>query len=239
MRSAPDFFAWRMLEDWFIRYISLRARAPQVIDAMRDRAADFEMIPVPKALIDMVSIETGGGETLPVGPDWGEFLKPKGGGTSGLLTDPGLWDPVVFAERFAPPGNALLNRVAEVEKARHAESIVALLKQLTAAVESGDVDELLDLIGEDYRDLTGRTRDQVAQEFQQFVKLSGGRRLVLTRAEQFDVVGHRLIAIVAGAWQADITGSEGTRTQADDFRLELIFAEDREGRWKIVSARHA
>jgi ketosteroid isomerase-like protein len=239
MRSAPDFFAWRMLEDWIMRYVSLRARAPEVIDGMRGRVADFEMVPVPKALIDMVSIETAGGETLPMGAaDWGAVLKPKGG-TSGLLTDPGLWDPVFFAERFAPPAGSFVNRVAEAEKARHAESIVALLKQLSAAVEAGDAEGLLGVIGDDYRDLTGRTKEQIGDEFQRFVKLSSGRRLVMTRAEQFEVVGNRLIAIVSGAWQADVSGTEGTRTHADNFRLELIFAEDREGRWRIVSARHA
>jgi hypothetical protein len=228
-----------MLEDWIMRYVSLRARAPEVIEGMRGRAAEFEMVPVPKALVDMVSIETGGGETIPIGaPDWGAVLKPKGG-NSGVFTDPGLWDPVFFAERFAAPAGGAASRVAEAEKARHAESIVGLLKQLSAAVESGDADQLLDVIADDYRDLTGRTKQQVGDEFRKFAKLSGGRRLVLTRAEQFEVVGNRLIAIVSGAWQADIGGTEGTRTHADNFRLELIFGEDREGRWRIVSARHA
>jgi hypothetical protein len=225
MQSGPDFFTWRILDDWLVRYITMRTRAPETIEAMRARTTEFELVPVPKAIITQLVAEQSAAGLFP--PDFGFTA-----GASGFF-DPGSMGRLRAVQ---PP---IFETAADSRKARHADPVITLIKSLVSAVERGDLAGLLDLISEEYRDPTGRDKAAISQAAERFLKTSSARRVILTKLDQYEAVGSELAVVISGAWQAEIAGSLGTKAEADSLRLEMILAQDRDGNWKIATARHA
>jgi ketosteroid isomerase-like protein len=226
MQSGPDFFTWRILDDWLSRYITLRSRSPETIQAMRARTAEFELVPVPNAIINQLVVEHSAAGLFP--PDFGF--------TAGAS---GFFDPATLGRTSLAAQPSVFGAVADSRKARHADPVVALLKSLVAGVERGDAAGIAALIADDYRDPAGRDKAGISKAVERFLKTTSARRVILTRLDQYEAVGSDLAVVVSGAWQAEIAGDQGTRTQADLVKMELILSQDRDGKWKIATARHA
>jgi len=235
MQSGPDFFTWQMLEDWLSRYINMRTRAPETIEGMRSRAGEFEMVPVPKVILEQLAVEASGRDLTPT-----EQLALLSARAGGFVPFPaGVNGGVEFpaSKRFTTMHIA--ETVAASKNARHADAAVALVKDLIAGVEKGDHSFVLSLVAEDYRDLTGRTKVELSGAIERLFKISSARRVILTSLDQYVASGSDLVLAVSGAWQAEIAGDLSTRTEVDSLTLELILTQDRDGRWKIATARHA
>ena len=211
---APDAFTLGMLQSWIGRYLSLSVTAPEVIQGMSTRTTEFEMVPIPKVMLAQLSPLRSAG--------------PPRFGASAFFA---------FAPQPSTSSRALQSIVAS-KKARHADATISILKDLTSALEKGDRSSILSLVAEDYRDPMGRGKSELSEAIERLFKITSGRRVILTKIDEYEALGNDLVVAVSGAWQADVSGDRGTKSEADSLKLELVLTQDREGRWKIGSVRH-
>jgi hypothetical protein len=211
---APDAFTLGMLQSWIGRYLSLSVTAPEVIQGMSTRTAEFEMVPMPKVMLAQLSPLRSAGT-------------PRFGASAFFA----------FAPQPSTSSPALQN-IAASKKARHAEATLGILKNLTSAIEKGDRSTILSLIAEDYRDPVGRGKSELSEAIERLFKITSGRRVILSKIHEYEALGNDLVVAVSGAWQADVSREHGTNIEADSLKLELVLTQDREGRLKIASARH-
>jgi hypothetical protein len=242
MQSAWDPFAWRLLQDWLIRYIAFRTRTPEVIDRLKARSDEFESVPVPKGIIDQLMIQgepppeiMGGFMGLP-DMDVGLTPKPKGGAS--ML--PPSFDPRMFNQWVTDPeaGAGFGTDAPFMDLAREYKQLVDVVRQFGRALEAGDIEGVLELVSEDYRDVSGRSKTALADAIGELFRVTRARRVMFVHAEQLEPMGDRMAGIASGAWEAEVVDDRGAELKSEFFRLELIFARDERGEWRISSIRH-
>src|ERR671923_1340897 len=83
--SADDFLidplSYRILTFYILNYINFWRETPDVLDRLKLRIDEFEMVPIPKTLIQQLRIRPG------LRPDWGGFDWPPARSSDGKSID--------------------------------------------------------------------------------------------------------------------------------------------------------
>ncbi len=209
-----------ILKDWLVQYFRFLKISPEVIASMKERADEFELVPVPKSLSQRIM-------------DMPMEMKMMGRSASSFMDDP---FSKLSPQHDTLPTDALRNKIAVTEKLRSYPIIADLMRSFVNALEEGDVEAALKVISDDYADESGRNKDSLKEALIQLMNLSSSRRVMLVHAEKFDYVDGMIVAQTTGAWEARFSQDEAKSSEF--FALELIFAQDKNGNWKIRSIKH-
>lgn len=201
-----------ILNDWMVQYFRFLKVSPEVIGAMKERADEFEMVPVPKSISQKI-------KSMP--------LDLRHGGTASVFTA----DPFSMSS-----GDTLRSKVETVEKLRNYPVLVDLMRSFIVALEAENIDAALSFVSDDYVDASGRDKSSLKKALTGLKNSSSKRRVILVHADQYAYIDGMIIARVTGAWEATL-GKEGA-SSSEFFALELIFAHDKKGEWKIRSIKH-
>ncbi len=231
MTSSSDFFddpyasisyPWEheILRDWLVQYFLFLKTSPEVIASMKERADEFEMVPVPKALSRRI-------KGTPV------EMKMMAGSASSFFDNP---FSKLSPEHDTLPTDTLRSKIAVTEKLRSYPIIADLMRSFASALEEGDIEAVLEVISDHYADEFGRDKGSLKEALIKLMNSSSSRRIMLVHAEKFDYVDGMIVAQTAGAWEARF-GEESAKS-SNFFTLELIFAQNKNENWEIKSIKH-
>ncbi len=211
-----------VLKDWLIQYYGHLGRSPDVLRSLREEKGEFELVPIPRRLHEQL-----------LRADFLSFGRALG--VSDFVASP-LLSAVTLAGRPLSPVDAVKERVRCTEKLRTYPQLVALVRKLSEALETGNVQETMKYVSEDYVDLQGRGKSELEKALTQLVKTSSDRRIVFVHAESFEPVDDKIVASVTGAWEARL--GQKRDLASEFFVLELVFVKDSEGAWKVGSVKY-
>ncbi|MEJ2125659.1 MAG: nuclear transport factor 2 family protein [Alphaproteobacteria bacterium] len=216
-----------VLRDWLIQYFTHLRSTPEIANTLKARSAEFEMVPIPRRLSEELARTSLPGRF----PGFGDFFATSSALVPGFFSE--LLDPLT---QYARPEDVRAERVTGLEKLKNYDEIVALVRALGQAIESGNSREIAGLIADDYRDYAGRTAKKLKEDLAKFFEASSDRRLVPVHIEELNVVGNNIVALITGAWEAKFSGQSDTMSEF--FKLELVMTRDVKGKLRIGSIKH-
>jgi hypothetical protein len=57
MTATTDPFFHQLSREWLVQYVQLSRRAPGLIERLREQTEEFELVPVPRALLNELAAE--------------------------------------------------------------------------------------------------------------------------------------------------------------------------------------
>lgn len=213
---------YTLLRDWVAQYLSHVRRTPEAAEALKARRDEYELVPIPRALVARIA-ELG---AFGLGPMGGPIVPFAG--TSNLPEEHGA--QVSQPTPFADP---LRERAEGLAKLRKYPALVEAVRGFLRALEGGDDKALGDLVDDDYLDEHGRDKKTVLRDIAKLVGGTSDRRFVPVHAERLEVAGAGFVATVTGAWEARF-GKEKSAA-SEFFRLEVVLVPDARGRFRVAS----
>ncbi len=61
MTATTDPFFYQLSREWLVQYVQLSRRAPGFVERLRERPDEFELVPVPRALLNELAAEAADG----------------------------------------------------------------------------------------------------------------------------------------------------------------------------------
>lgn len=211
---------YEILKDWLVQYFQFLKTSPEVIRTMKQQSQEFEMVPIPKSL----SLRL---KQLPMD------MPMAAGSASSFFGDPFSKPTLDFDPT---PTDQLREKISVGKKLKSYPIIADLMRSFVRAIEKGDVENLLEVISDDYADDLGRDKPELEKAFEKIMNSSSGRKVILVNAEKFDYVDEMIVAKTTGSWEAMFDDTE--IKSSDFFSLELIFSQNKNGDWKIISIKH-
>lgn len=220
MISYP--WEYEVLKDWLIQYYRFLATSPEVVNSIRERKEEFEMVPVPKTLSRQL-FQLG----------MNEKLSPLG--SSDFVPD--MFSALSQSKKYAAGSDERLKaKVHSLEKLKHYPVLVDLVREFGQKLETGNIENLMKLVADDYVDYSGRSKEVLEDNLKDLFKNSFDRRIILVHARDFDIVDNMIVANISGAWEGRI--GKNDQLSSEFFNLEMMFSKDKDGEWKINSIKH-
>jgi hypothetical protein len=192
--------------DWLAQYARFIRRSPVVVTKLADRPEEFELVPIPRMLLDRLAIP-GIIESGMLG-DWNADLKKL----VQLSTDPTL----VIGYPDAPPQKA-----------------TEVVSQLRSALENGAVEALRRLISPNYIDQDGRDCGELQAALEYLIKRTVDRRLDVTQMRT-DWHGPDKVQVKGeGTWQSRLTDRPGAPDIVENIEFRAILSRGANDEWLI------
>lgn len=61
MTATTDPFFYQLSREWLVQYVQLSRRAPGLIERLREQPDEFELVPVPRSLLNELAAEVADG----------------------------------------------------------------------------------------------------------------------------------------------------------------------------------
>jgi hypothetical protein len=191
---------------WLQNYVNNIRGNPAVLQGLQGDATRFEMVPVPREILQSLTSRSQLRTTISPAP-----------------------------EAPPSPDAAAQQRIKDREVARSAEALLGLVRTFVNELELGRVDGALATISPNYHDPSGRDAARLRTDLEQLVKDLPDLKIVPFKAEDLRHVGGNIIATVHAAWRTIKKNADKEEHQAETAKVELIFERDHQGVWKIGS----
>lgn len=204
--SEEDFFPLRMLYDWLRQYVHLKEISPITIDLLKNQLDEFDLIPIPKMLINELIRK----KFFPAVMDMGvSTFVPK------------IVDYIENSER-----------ILEINK--NYSMLVDLVRKFGVSLEEGNLDEIKKTIADDYKDYSNRSKKDLLLAISEILNVINNLHIIFVSAENLRVIDNKIFAIVKGAWNANIKDNSGKEEyKSEFFELNFIFIQDKNKNWLI------
>jgi hypothetical protein len=219
MKSAFDPFVERLGRDWLIQYARLIRIAPELVTRLRDREDEFELVPVPRPLVDALATPF---ETF-------DEVEADVSGPMRTLEFLG-WSPTIPFTDFGPQ----IGIDDRQELAGLKPGLDGLIREILVGLEQGDLDRVMAGVSPSYADEEGRGPDELRKSLEQFVELSRSRRLIALGARSPRVSERQLLVSAALAWEARLADEKGGGEPASGIALIELAYDAGDARWAAV-----
>ena len=201
--------------EYLSHYARFAARAPDLVERLQQDRTDFEMVPIPRLLLNQVSAAEGG---IPV-------LK-----TEARITDFQRWlsTAAVTCDGLHPTRACVQTD----------DTPVRIARQLVAAIAAGSVARVAALLSPDFLDEDARNRAEVCSALETFCSGTTDRTFATHATEEIQRSEHDCTVRIAGNWRA-------TRTEplsqdiSEQVSLYVLLERRDDHEWKVLSIRSA
>jgi hypothetical protein len=200
--------------EWLNQYARFLRRTPELVTRLAADSADFELVPVPKKLLDRLAVPgiVGSGSLGGrIDPEIEELLR------IGVVDEPA----VVSGPKPASTG----------------DGPVAVIEALGVAIENGRLEDAMELLSPHFLDEDGRNPQDIRTAVARLIGETAHRRFRIAKASETRRSPRDTTISVIVAWDAAPVSNMPAPAISEEVTFEVILEEDEDNRWKIVSLK--
>lgn len=194
--------------EWLTQYARFLRRSPELVECLAHRSEEFELIPVPKVLLNRLAVPgiVGSGGLGDIDP---EILR---------LLDVGL--------KTTPRKFAISSRQAAFDK----------IREFTEAIGSGDAVRVVGLFSPNFTNVDGKGAAEISAKVKRLFRDTTDQRFDVLDIEEIHGSNVEVVARVNAAWSA-IANEEPAKRASEAMCLEIFLECQADGSWKISALR--
>jgi hypothetical protein len=198
--------------EWLSQYVRFLRRAPEVVAKLAADVSSFEMVPVPRNLLDQLAV-------------------------SGLVGSARLASPIdlrIVEGLRTAAADAGANRQGEGPSS--SGDPMGAAGAFALAIERGSLPDIADLISSRFLDDDGRSPDDILTSIKRLTDGTTSRRLRVLNACETRRSAREAAVVLSVAWDAQ--SLEGASPAiSESLSLEVLLELNGDERWKIASVR--
>jgi hypothetical protein len=194
--------------EWLTQYARFLRRSPELLENFADRPGEFELIPIPRMLLDRLAVPgmVGSGNLGGVDSQAQRLLDFDLGAISG--------------NRAAPP----------------LEPVFDCVREFAAALDAGDASRAAALFSPRFIDQDGRSGAEVQQTLDLLFARTSNRRFQVSTVAEVHTSEAECVVHVNAAWRAS-DAAQGAEAISERVKLEMVLGRQSGGNWSISGLR--
>jgi hypothetical protein len=203
----------RMGVEWLNQYARFLRRTPELVARLAEDTADFELVPVPKKLLDQLAVPGIVGSGSLGGRVDSEIEE--------LLRIGASDEPVVISSTFGLTDGGP----------------AAVASEFGNAIENGSIDKVMELLSPNFLDDDGRNISEVQSAIARLIDETEERRFRIVNMSESRRTARDATVRLAVDWNAIPMGDALVAAISEKAHLELLLERDEHEQWKIVSLK--
>ncbi len=197
--------------EWLAQYARFLRRSPELADNLAQRPDEFELVPIPKVLLNRLAVPgiLGSGNLGEIDAEMRSILE---------------LDLDALSRRFIAHNQA--SQQAAFDR----------IHEFAAKIEAGDVDAASNLLSPRFINQDGDSAAEVKAVLDALVQRTCDRRLQVLSIEEKHTSDTEVVAGVSAMWSA-ARHDHGAGEISEAVSLEMVLERQPEGDWKISGLR--
>lgn len=194
--------------EWLTQYARFLRRSPELLENFTDRPSEFEIIPVPKILLERLAIPgvVGSGNLGGVDPEVRNFLD--------------LDIPGIFQNTTQPSHEEVFDQVRE----------------FAAALDAGDASRAAALFSPHFISSDGKSGAEVRRTLDLLFARTSDQRFQISTVAEVHASETECVMHVKGLWRASDPAG-GAEAFSEKVNLEMVLDRRTTGGWSITGLR--
>jgi hypothetical protein len=220
--TGHDPILLRIGTDWLVQYARFLRRSPEVVNRLIEQTEEFELVPVPKALL-------------------GELAVPGIVGSGGLGGDVDVTLERLLRTRDTLAPAAITGAAVLATEIRDdaATGVLDALRRFARSLEEGHLDEVASLIDSRYLDADARTGRELLAELRRLIEDTEDRRLLVIGLTDMVQHGDDASVRVDVVWDARRTVDHEVVRITEPLTIAAQLRREPDDRWAISGLRLA
>ena len=194
--------------EWLTQYARFLRRSPELVERLAGRSGEFELIPIPKVLLERLAV-------------------PGLVGSGGL----GGVDPEI--QRFVEFDPAKFPLLVETSRGRALDTI----REFAAAIDAGNSTAAYAMLSPRFINPDGENAAEVHDTLERLFERTSNRRLQVHSIEEKHGAEAEFAAKVNATWTACAEQDRGADPVSETVWLEILLDRQPEGDWRISGVR--